>query len=167
MCASLCHCWPLCGFANIGFVVSFVVTAPLHTSLYLHRWQGQSMVHNSGSETEDLSWCPLDYDVTSRRCCFGHVAITSLLLSSAALVTSLLRKLNIPLLWKSNVTRFVWPFVIGHIEPDEMCHVSDLLAIHWSNVIILEEGWKGQAITCNILNLIEFFSFLNSFLLVI
>ncbi len=42
-------------------------------------------------------------------------------------VVSLLQKWDIPCMWVSNVTGYVWPFVYVHIEPDEMCHVCCLL----------------------------------------
>ena len=40
--------------------------------------------------------------------------------------------------------RIVWSFVYGHIEPDEMCHVSCLL-VHWRlNLIIVKDWWKDR-----------------------
>ena len=38
--------------------------------------------------------------------------------------------------------RCVWPFVIGHIDPDEMCHVNSLFVHSSLYLIIVKERWK-------------------------
>ncbi len=40
--------------------------------------------------------------------------------------------------------RCVWPFVVGHIEPDELCHVSCLLVHSNLHLIIDKERWQGR-----------------------
>jgi hypothetical protein len=37
------------------------------------------------------------------------------------------QKLDIPCTWIFNVTGYVWPFVYGYIDPDEICHVRCLI----------------------------------------
>jgi hypothetical protein len=55
-----------------------------------------------------------------------------------------LEKLDIPCGWISNVTGYVWPFVYGHIETDEMCHVNCLLIHLRLMLIIVKDWWKDR-----------------------